>query len=110
VSFFNEVDAVKATILRTLVSFFNKLDTGKRTMLRHLGSFFNEVDTREKVSSGLLVSFFNELDTIQGTVLQPDFIIMNGKSVLPRVPLPVGGQYFGSLDPMPPGHYARRWH
>ena len=79
-------------------------------MLRHLVSFFNEVDTRAKLSSGLLVSFFNELDTRQGIVLHPNFIIMNRKSGLPKVPFQMEGQHLGSQGPMPPGHYARRRH
>ena len=80
-------------------------------MLHHLASFFiffNEVDARAKLSLGQPVSFFRELNTGKRTMLQPDFIIMNGKSVLPRVLLPVGEQHFGSLDLRPPGHYARR--
>jgi hypothetical protein len=69
--------------------------------------YFNEVDTLAKLSSKLLVSFFRELDTRSGTMLRPDFIIMNRKSGLPRVALLMGGRCLGSRDPMPPEHYAR---
>jgi len=91
--------------------YFNEVDTDKRTILRHrLFHFLNEVTTKAKLSSGVLVSFFNELDTRQGTVLQPNFIITNGKLRLPRVPLWMEGQHLGSQGLMPPGRCARRRH
>ena len=44
----------------------------------------------------LLVSFFSELDTRQGTMLHLNFIIMNGKGRIPRVPLHKEGQHLGN--------------
>ena len=68
------------SIGEVVVSFFNELDTKKRTMLITSGfdsqtsvSFFNELATKKKTMFVTSVSFLNDIDTETRTFLDSGF-------------------------------------
>ena len=73
--------------------------------LMTLFHFLRSLTQENELCSSDLVSFFKELNKGKEPCSE-DLIIMNKKSSLPRVPLPMEGKHLGNQDPMPPTHDA----